>query len=103
MNTQQETSVYNELIQELAKSRTNLLVGSIEYEQSKKITLDALYHLGRMLDERTGEFNRTGKFESIEHADDFIAAAQFMERFGRKGDPIEEVKQWKQSGYALNF
>lgn len=81
--------------------------------RNERLELDALKssvaftiiknHLGKMLDEHEANFNRTGQFESVEFASDYIEAASAAQALGRKVNLINDVQDWMNSQDSLPF
>lgn len=51
-------------------------------------------HLDKMLSEHEAIFERFGKFESYDFADQYCEAALAARALGRQGDLVEPVREW---------
>lgn len=88
---------------EINRMVTQFLQESINKTQGNEVKRILLDHLGKMLDEHEAFFDRFGRFESVEFANDYIEAAKAAKFLGRKVDRIEDVQEWVNSPDSLPF
>jgi hypothetical protein len=88
---------------EVDRLNTILLQESINKTQGSEVKRILLLHLSKMLDEHEEIFGRTGQFESVEFANDYIEAAKAAKFLGRNIDRIEDVQEWVNSPDSLPF
>src|SRR5688500_18592163 len=89
-----------EQLKEINHLQSQVLLDSIKI-QGKECQLTIIgYHLGKMLSELEGAFDRGEEF-SYEFAADYIEAATAAKSLGREGDRIKEVTEWMNSQDSL--
>ena len=72
---------------------------SIELEKIRKQNETTLKHLSNMLDEFESAFVSHDFCESLEIAQDYIAAATWAKSLGRKSNAIQGVEEWIDKAY----